>query len=108
MYSSLRTALLTGGLTFSVIVGTLSVYALGTGTDLVGLMDKLLVDTTVSTDGTVKNSDKVDGLHASDILNAAGGGTITFSTCSTTDKKQMFYECDPTLPACSTVGAYCG
>ena len=60
MYSSLRTALLTGGLTFSVIVGTLSVYALGAGTDIVALMDKLLVDTTISTDGTVKNSDKVD------------------------------------------------
>ncbi len=73
MYSSLRTALLTGGLTFSVIVGTLSVYALGAGTDLVSLMDKMLLDTSVSTDWTVKNADKVDGLHASDILNAAGG-----------------------------------
>jgi hypothetical protein len=74
MYSSLRTALLTGGLTFSVIVGTLSVYALGAGTDLVSLMDKILLNNSTSTDGTVKNSDKVDGLHASDILNAAGGG----------------------------------
>jgi hypothetical protein len=33
---------------------------------------------------------------------------IVFSTCSTTDKKQMFYDCDPTLAACSTVWAYCG
>ena len=108
MYSSLRKALLTGGLTFSVIVGTLSVYALGAGTDLVSLMDKILLDTSISTDGTVKNSDKVDGLHASDILNAAGGSNITFSTCSNTDKKQMFYECDPTLAACLTPWAYCG
>jgi len=33
---------------------------------------------------------------------------IVFSTCSTTDKKQMFYDCDPSLAACSTVWAYCG
>jgi hypothetical protein len=37
-------------------------------------MDKILLNNSTSTDGTVKNSDKVDGLHASDILNAAGGG----------------------------------
>lgn len=38
----------------------------------------------------------------------SASSTITFSNCSTTDKKQMFYECDPTLSACSTVWAYCG
>ncbi|MDD3302921.1 MAG: hypothetical protein PHN31_05145 [Candidatus Gracilibacteria bacterium] len=42
------------------------------------------------------------------VVSAAGESNIIFSTCSTTDKKQMFYECDPTLAACSTVGAYCG
>lgn len=39
---------------------------------------------------------------------SASSSSITFSTCSTTDKTQMFYECDPSLAACSTVGAYCG
>ncbi|MDD3302920.1 MAG: hypothetical protein PHN31_05140 [Candidatus Gracilibacteria bacterium] len=42
------------------------------------------------------------------VVSAAGESNITFSTCSTTDISQIYYECNRANSACSTVGAYCG
>ncbi len=41
------------------------------GLDFWTLFERILVNSGVATDGTVKNADKVDGLHASDLLSAA-------------------------------------
>ncbi len=38
---------------------------------------------------------------------ASATSGITFSNCSTTDKKQIYYECDISNSACFTAWAYC-
>lgn len=40
------------------------------------LLERMLVNSWAATDGTVKNADKVDGLHASDLLSAAWESNI--------------------------------
>jgi len=42
------------------------------------------------------------------VVSAAWESNITFSTCSTTDISQIYYECNRANSACSTVWAYCG
>ncbi|MDD2916838.1 MAG: hypothetical protein PHH70_03260, partial [Candidatus Gracilibacteria bacterium] len=96
------------GATFSLgllFTGAIIVYAVNfptttpsgetPGGKFMGYFNKMLVNTDLaSTDGTVKNSDKVDGLHASELggggLSAAGAGGKVFivsvpsgSTCPT-------------------------
>ncbi len=45
--------------------------AIAPGLDFGTLLERMLVNSWAGTDGTVKNADKVDGLHASDLLSAA-------------------------------------